>query len=475
MVGGGRHEALPPCEDDLTVVERLLVVDDEQSMREWLTIALSQDGFEVESAASGEEALKLLERTPVDLALVDLRMPGTDGLATLRAIKQLSEAVSVVIMTAYATAETAVHALKEGAYDYIIKPFKVDELRHLVRKALEERRLRGENLRLRREIELRYTLGNMIGKSPRMQEVFSTVSRVAESKSTMLLTGESGTGKTLLAKTAHFNSSRKNSPFVTVDCAAIPHELMESELFGHVKGAFTGAVANKPGLFLAADGGTLLLDEISEMPQHLQAKLLGVLEDPEIRPVGGTKPIRVDVRIVATTNRDLTQAIARGTFRQDLFYRLNVISVHLPPLRERLEDVPLLVNHFIQKFTGATGGPAKLVSAEALSAMERYSWPGNVRELEHVIERAATLEPGALLRPESLPESVCGRSAPDFTRIELPVQGLNLDALIEGIERDLLGQALRRANGIQTRAAQLLQTSFRSFRYRLQKYGLDRE
>ncbi len=259
-----------------------------------------------------------MAEAPADLALVDLKMPGMDGLETLRRLKEFSETVAVVIVTAFATTETAIQALKEGAYDYLIKPFKVDELKLVVRKALEERRLRWENQRLRREVELRYTLGNMVGKSSKVQELFATISRLAESRATVLLTGESGTGKTLLAKTIHFNSSRKNGPFVGVNCAAIPNELMESELFGHVRGAFTGAIANKQGLFEAADGGTLLLDEMSEMSTHLQAKLLRVLEDREIRPVGGTKPVRVEVRIVAATNRDLAQAMARGAFREDL-------------------------------------------------------------------------------------------------------------------------------------------------------------
>jgi two-component system response regulator PilR (NtrC family) len=411
----------------------------------------------------------------VDLALVDLRMPGMDGLATLRAIKRANESVSVVIMTAYATAETAVHALKEGAYDYIIKPFKVDELRHLCRKALDERRLRGENVRLRHEVEVRYHFGNLIGKSSQMREIFSTIERLGDSKATVLVTGDSGTGKELAAKAIHFNSNRKGGPFVTVNCGAIPQELMESELFGHVKGAFTGAMSAKQGLFEVADGGTLFLDEVSELPLHLQVKLLRVLEDPEVRPVGGVKPVRVDVRIVAATNRDLAEAMARGTFRQDLFYRLNVILLHLPPLRERREDIPLLVDHFLRKFAEESGAPARVVSPEALAALESYAWPGNVRELENVIQRAVTLERGAVIGADAFPDPLRGRPVPDVTPIELPPEGLNLDALIEGIERDLLGQALRRSGGVQTRAAQLLQTSFRSFRYRLQKYGLDRE
>ena len=457
------------------MVERLLIVDDEQSMREWLSIALSQDGYEVESAASGEEALKVLERIPVDLALVDLRMPGMDGLATLRQIKQMNEAISVIIMTAYATAETAVQALKEGAYDYIIKPFKVDELRHLVQKALEERRLRAENVRLRREVELRFHFGNLIGESLRMREVFQTIARLGDSKATVLVTGESGTGKEVVAKAIHFNSNRKQRPFVTVNCGAIPQDLMESELFGHVKGAFTGAVTAKQGLFEVADGGTLFLDEVAELPPLLQVKLLRVLEDPEIRPVGGVKPVRVDVRIIAATNRSLSQLMEKGLFREDLFYRLNVISLQLPPLRDRREEIRLFVGHFLQKFATAAGAPPKLVLPDALTAIERYPWPGNVRELENVIERSVTLEPGPVIGVESLPEHVRGGYAQDVTRVELPPDGLDLDALMERIERDLLGQALRRAEGVQTRAAHLLGTSFRSFRYRLQKYGLDRE
>jgi two-component system response regulator PilR (NtrC family) len=454
------------------VTERILVVDDDQSLREFLTITLAREGFEVETAASGPEGLAKVAETPVDLALVDLKMPGMDGLETLRRLKEANETISVVIVTAFSTTATAIQALKEGAYDYLIKPFKVDELKLVVQKALEERRLRWENLRLRREIELRYTLGNMVGKSAKMQEVFSTISRVADSKTTILLTGESGTGKTLLAKTIHYNSGRKDAPFVAVNCAAIPHELMESELFGHVKGAFTGAIATKPGLFETADGGTLLLDEISEMPTHLQAKLLRALEDREIRPVGGTKTVRVDVRIIAATNRDLTQAMAQGTFREDLYYRLNVIAVALPPLRERREEIPLLVNHFLQKFAEASGRPAKLVSPEAMLCLEAFTWPGNVRELENVVERAVTLEPGSVVRLDSLPESIRGGQTQELYRIEFPPEGLDLDGLMERMERDLIRRALQRAGGIQSRAAQFLGTSFRSFRYRLQKYGM---
>src|SRR4029450_7524720 len=312
----------------------------------------------------------------------------------------------------------------------------------------------------------------MVGKSAKVQELFATISRLAESRATVLLTGESGTGKTLLAKTIHFNSSRKNGPFVGVNCAAIPNELMEAELFGHVRGAFTGAIANKQGLFETADGGTLLLDEISEMSTHLQAKLLRVLEDREVRPVGGTKPVRVDVRIIAATNRDLAQAMARGAFREDLFYRLNVISVPLPSLRERREDIPLLATHVLQKFTELAGAGAKVLSPEALTCLEAYAWPGNIRELENVIERAVTLETGPILRPESLPESLRRPRPPDACDVDFPQDGIDLDKVMEQIERDLIRRALERVDGVQSRAAQLLGTGFRSFRYRLQTYAL---
>jgi two-component system response regulator PilR (NtrC family) len=451
---------------------RVLVVDDEVDFATALAARLCRRGFVAEAAFSGADALDRISDAPPDVVLLDLKMPGMDGLETLRRLKELSETVAVVIVTAFATTETAIQALKEGAYDYLIKPFKIDELKLVVRKALEERRLRWENQRLRREVELRYTLGNMVGKSAKVQELFSTISRLAESRATVLLTGESGTGKTLLAKTIHFNSSRKNGPFVAVNCAAIPNELMESELFGHVRGAFTGAIANKQGLFETADGGTLLLDEISEMSTHLQAKLLRVLEDREIRPVGGTKPVRVEVRIVAATNRDLAQAMARGVFREDLFYRLNVISVALPSLRERREDIPLLANHFLQKFTELAGAAVKVLSPEALACLEAYAWPGNIRELENVIERAVTLEPGPIIRPESLPESLRHPRTPDAFRVAFPPEGIDLDGLMEQIERDLIRRALERVDGVQSRAAQLLGTGFRSFRYRLQKYGM---
>ena len=454
------------------MIERILVVDDDQSLREFLTITLGRDGFEVVAAASGPEALKAMAEAPADLALVDLKMPGMDGLEVLRRLKELSETVAVVIVTAFATTETAIQAMKEGAYDYLIKPFKVDELKLVVRKALEERRLRWENQRLRREVELRYTLGNMVGKSSKVQELFATISRLAESRATVLLTGESGTGKALLAKTIHFNSSRKNGPFVAVNCAAIPNELMESELFGHVQGAFTGAIANKQGLFEAADGGTLFLDEISEMSTHLQAKLLRVLEDREIRPVGGTKPVRVDVRIVAATNRDLAQAMARGAFREDLFYRLNVIAVGPAALRERREDIPLLVDHFLQKFTELAGAPAKVLSPEALACLEAYALarehPG-ARERD----RAGRHPRDRPHHPAGEPAGVAETAAP-ARRVprRLPAGG-DRPGQADGADRAGPHPAsLERVDGVQSRAAQLLGTGFRSFRYRLQKYGM---
>jgi two-component system response regulator PilR (NtrC family) len=307
-----------------------------------------------------------------------------------------------------------------------------------------------------------------------MREIFSTITRLGDCRATVLITGESGTGKELVAKAIHFSSNRRARPFISVNCGAIPQELIESELFGHVKGAFTGALSAKQGLFEVAHGGTLFLDEVSELPLHLQVKLLRVLEDPEVRPVGGVKPVRVDVRIVAATNRNLAEAMERGVFRTDLYYRLNVITLSLPALRERREDIPLLVEHFLEKFAAAAAAPPKTISPEALLILEAHVWPGNVRELENVIERAVILETGPVIGVESLPELI--RAKPqEVTRVELPPEGIDLDVVMEGIEKDLLTQALRRAHGVQTRAAQMLQTSFRSFRYRLQKYGLERE
>src|SRR5574341_120635 len=386
--------------------ERILVVDDEKSMRDLLSITLDKEGYDVLTAAGGEPAVEALHRESVDAVITDLRMPKVDGLQVLRVAKEISPDTAVIVITAVASTETAVEAMKLGAYDYITKPFKLDEVNLIVRNALERKRLRDENLYLRKQLETQHSFENITGKSARMVEIFDTIRKIADSPSTVMLTGESGTGKELVARAIHFNSFRRDKPFVSVNCGAIPEGLMESELFGHVKGAFTGAVANKVGLFAAAEGGTLFLDELTEIPPLLQVKLVRAIQVREIRRVGDTKDIKTDVRLIAASNRDLETAVKEGVMREDLFYRLNVLPIHLPPLRERREDIPLLVAHFIQKFSKELGKDVRGVTPEALAVLERYHWPGNIRELENALERAIVLGAGEILGVDSLPESV---------------------------------------------------------------------
>lgn len=454
---------------------RILIVDDEPSLREYLGIALEREGYEVGKAESGEEARRLLEEDAYDLALVDLRMPGADGLEVLRRAKGVDPTLMVMMMTAYSTVETAVEAMKEGAFDYLIKPFKTEVLKAQIRRALEHRALHRENVWLRREVETKYRFENIVGKSPKMQELFETILRVGGSRATVLVTGERGTGKELVARAIHFNSPRKGGSFVPVNCSAIPQELMESELFGHVKGAFTGAVASREGVFELAHGGTLFLDEISEIPLTLQVKLLRVIQEREFRRVGGTKEIRVDVRIISATNRNLAEAVVKGSFRDDLFDRLNVVQLNVPPLRDRTEDIPLLVYHFLQRFSSEVERPIKQVAPEALALLEAYQWPGNVRELENVIERAVTLARSDRIDVADLPESVHRSSQNQPAPIELPSGGISIERVVAGVERSLLEQALRRTGGVQTRAAELVGCSLRSFRYLVKKYGIGKE
>jgi two-component system response regulator PilR (NtrC family) len=366
---------------------RILVVDDEKSMREFLAIMLEKEGYDVSVADGGEAALDTLRHEQMDLVITDIRMPKTDGMIVLRSVKDLSPSTVVLVMTAFASTETAVEAMKLGAYDYITKPFKLDAIKLTVAKALEGKRLRDENQLLRRQLETTQRFELIIGKSPKLCEVLDTVRKIADSQSTVMITGESGTGKELVAKAIHHHSNRRDRPFISVNCGAIPETLIESEFFGHVKGAFTGAVSNRMGLFQAADGGTLFLDEITEVPPPLQVKLLRAIQEREIRRVGEAKDLKVDIRLIAASNRDLETAVQDNVLREDLFYRLNVIPIHLPPLRERREDIPLLVDHFLQKFAPAPGLPRRL-TPEALGVLEQYPWPGNIRELENVIERA---------------------------------------------------------------------------------------
>ncbi len=455
---------------------RVLVVDDAKSMRDLLSITLEKEGYDVATAAGGEPAIEALRRDPTDVVITDLRMPKVDGLQVLRTAKEISPDMAVIVVTAVASTETAVEAMKLGAYDYITKPFKLDEVSLIVRNALERKRLRDENLYLRKQLETQHRFENIIGKSAVILEVFDTIRKIADSPSTAMVTGESGTGKELVARAIHFNSLRRDKPFVSVNCGAIPEGLMESELFGHVRGAFTGAVSNKVGLFSAGEGGTLFLDEITEIPPLLQVKLLRAIQTREIRRVGDTKDIKTDVRLIAASNRHLEEAVEQGVLREDLYYRLNVIPIQLPPLRERREDIPLLVGHFLQKFGKELGKEVRGVSPEAMIVLERYHWPGNIRELENVLERAIVLGAGEMLGVDSLPETLRReRPVKGLEAVDLPEDGLDLEATLDTIERGYLQRALDRTGGVQTKAAELLKMTFRQFRYKLQKHSLVRK
>jgi two-component system response regulator PilR (NtrC family) len=452
---------------------RVLVVDDEQSMRELLGIMLRQVGYDVTQADGGEAAIQTLKSADAfDLVITDLRMRKVDGLAVLRAAKEHSPHTVVLVVTAFASTETAVEAMKLGAYDYVTKPFKLDELKLTIANALERKRLQDENRELKRQLRTERGFDSFVGKSRRMLEVFETIRKTADSGSTVMITGESGTGKELVARAVHQESSRRNAPFISVNCGAIPETLMESELFGHVKGAFTGAVQSTEGLFLAADGGTLFLDEITEIAHSVQVKLLRAIQEREIRRVGDTRDVKVDVRLIAASNRDLVKAVADGVLREDLYYRLNVIPIHLPPLRDRTEDIALLVAHFIGRIATDVGKTIAGISPEALAVLERYHWPGNIRELENVVERAIVLGSGEQITAESLPPHLAQPAERGEFPVEIPAGGMDLEELLAAVESRYIRLALDRAGGLQVRAAELLRLSFRQFRYKIQKHGL---
>jgi two-component system response regulator PilR (NtrC family) len=449
----------------------LLIVDDESSLRDFLAIVFEEEGWGVRAAASLSEARESFQKEEPDVVLCDLMMSDGTGIDFLREVKAQNQSIAVIMITAHTSTKSAVEALKAGAHDYIAKPFDIEELKILVRKAGERRELESENIHLRSALEERFTFANIIGKSSKMQEIFSIVGRIAKTNSTVLITGDSGTGKELIARAIHYHSGRRGK-FVSINCGALPENLLESELFGHEKGAFTGAIREKKGLFQEAHGGTIFLDEIGEMSLPMQIKLLRVLQDRLVRKVGGNEEVQVDVRVIAATNRDLTDSIQKGTFREDLFYRINVIPIALPALRQRKEDIPLLAEHFIRKYSSHLKIPEKKVSSEAMRALEKYSWPGNVRELENVIERTLALEPSDVLTTRSLPEVVLV-GEPFATDIyELPSEGLDLEKHLENIGKYLMLRALERTNGVQTQAADLLKMSFRSFRYYAKKYEL---
>ncbi len=450
----------------------LLVVDDEQSMQDFLRLLLESAGYEVVLASSMKQGEERFRDGGVDLVLSDIMMPDGSGLELLQTIKALDAGTPVIMMTAYASTKTAIEAMKLGAYDYVAKPFDVDELQLLIQKALEKAELVDENVYLRRELEEKYQFSNIIGRSPRMQEIFELIERVARTTSTVLVTGESGTGKELIARAIHFASPRAERRFLSVNCGALPENLLESELFGHEKGSFTGAVREKKGLFHEAHQGTLFLDEIGEMSPTMQVKLLRSLQDKKVRKVGGTTEQTVDVRIITATNQDLAELIERGEFREDLFYRINVIPILLPALRQRREDIPLLVEFFVDKFSKEMDLEPKPVDSRAMRALEEYRWPGNVRELENLIERILALSSGDRITLEEIPARLREGGGTPAGAVELPGEGLNLEAYLDDIRAGLMRQALDRAGGVQTQAAELLGMSFRSFRYYAKKLGV---
>jgi two-component system response regulator PilR (NtrC family) len=461
---------------------RILIVDDEPSMREMLRIVLRRDGYDVIVAENGKQAIEHLRREPVDLLLSDIRMPDVSGVDVLRAAKDLNRDVVAFMMTAFASTETAVEAMRLGAVDYLTKPFSMDELRLKVRQHLETHRLKQENVLLKRALRSQHEFSNIIGRSERMQDVFSTIQLVANTSSTVLIGGESGTGKELVARAIHFNSLRRDRPFVAINCGAVPETLLESELFGHIRGAFTGADSNKKGLMEVAEGGTIFLDEIGEMTVPMQVKLLRVLQDRRFRRLGGTEEVQADVRVIAATNQDLPRLVEEGRFREDLYYRINVLSIHLPSLRERADDIPLLAEHFLEHFSAQMRKGVRTISADAMALLQRHTWRGNVRELQNAIERAVALEQTESILPETLPEELrrgpvsapVNNGAAASPSPELPElgEGFDLEARGEDFYRHYMTLALQRAGGVQVKAAEMLGMSFRSFRYYAKKFNL---
>jgi two-component system NtrC family response regulator len=448
----------------------ILIIDDDTSLRRVLEYNLQEAGYAVATAASGEEGLERFDEVSPTLVVTDMKMPGMDGMQVLKAIKERSPDTLVIMITAFGTVDIAVEAMKSGAYDYITKPFNRDELRLTVAKALQLSGLTVENKRLKDELADRADFRNMIGTSTAMEKIFQVVAKVADTEASVLITGESGTGKELVARSIHAGSSRRNSPFIAINCAAIPRDLLESELFGHVKGSFTGAVKDKTGKFALAEGGTIFLDEVGELPLELQPKLLRALQERVIEPVGGTKELKLDVRVVAATNLDIEKAITDGVFREDLYYRLSVIPIHLPPLRQRRDDIPLLLRHFCKKHNS----PKITFDKQCLEKLTGYAWPGNVRELENLVERLLIMRNSDTITPVDLPDKIRNSNASASTAsfggnvINLPDEGYPLEQL----EREVVVQALERNNWNQTAAARFLQIPRHTLIYRMEKYEI---
>lgn len=450
----------------------ILVVDDEENLRHMLHVMLQKQGYHVELAVEGAEALRMAAQKDYDFILCDIKMPVLDGVGFLKGANAAGIKSTVIMMSAYGTVDSAIECMKLGAYDYISKPFKSDEIGLVLRKAEERERLKAENKRLKEEVTREFSFANIVSKNERMHEIFNLVQKVCDYKTTVLILGESGTGKELIARALHYNSRRKNAPFVAINCAAIPENLLESELFGHMKGAFTDASSDKAGLFEQANGGTLFLDEIGEMPLALQVKLLRVLQDEEIRVVGGSVTKKIDVRVISATSKHLEQEIVAERFREDLYFRLNVFSLTLPPLRERQEDIPLLAAHFIEKYGRKMVKHVARYTPEALKLLMDYSWPGNVRELENCIERGLVLCEGETLDVECLPEKLRsmngrGRGA------GMAFDGFSIKRAEESLERALIRKALDETGGNRTHAARLLEISHRALLYKIKEYGME--
>lgn len=451
--------------------KKILIVDDEEGMRHMLSIILKKEGYSPEAVASPKVALERLQDETIGFVLSDIRMPEMDGLKFLSEAKKIRPDVCFLMMSAYGNLDTALEAVKMGAYDYINKPFKPDEIVFTIRKAEERERLQSENTMLRGTIQREFSFDNIVAKSSKMLEIFETIKKVSDYKTTVLLLGESGSGKELIARALHYNSSRRTQPFITVNCGAIPENLLESELFGHVKGSFTGAIRTKKGLFEEADNGTLFLDEIGELPLLLQVKILRALQEEEVRRVGDSAAIKIDVRIIAATLKDLTKEVEQGNFREDLYYRLNVLPINIPSLRERKEDISILVDHFIKKHNRKLNLNITGVAVEAMNLLLDHDWPGNVRELENTLERAIVLTTGPKIKPESLPANI--REATHSGGMRLGDDDFSIKKMSRIMEEELILKALRKTKGNRTKAAKLLEISHRALLYKIKEYNLE--
>ena len=452
-------------------MEKILIIDDEQSLLDLLIVVFKKEGYGVKAVLPGPKVQELIDKEDFNLLITDIKMPQISGMKILKYMREAKPDIPVVMITAYGSVKQAVEALKEGALDYVVKPFDVEELKIIVANGLEKRRLKEENILLKRDLEEKYSFENMIGKSKVMKDIYSLIEKIATTDSTVLITGESGTGKELAARAIHFQGRRRANQFVSINCAALPENLLESELFGHVKGSFTGAVSDKKGMFEVAQRGTLFLDEIGETSPWTQVKILRALQERKIRRVGGTEEIPVDVRIISATNLDLKKRIEEGKFREELFYRINVISFEMPPLRKRVEDIPLLVSHFLQKYCQHMGKKMKRIAPEVISLFETYHWPGNVRELENIVERIVAIEDRETITTNSLPQEILSPRRREDSLLPF-APGFNLTAYIDDLSKKYVGQALLATGENLKKAAAILGISYRSLRYLIAKHSL---